>query len=548
MRRCVLGVWLVVIVLAAVLLLLAGAPVAAAAQQKWILAVGPQFQPSDVQAAGGQCEWYWKEAGIAVAVSADPKFGDLVIGKNVTIAFADVAAKLPARRWGTLLDTANNSPAFDAYEGNLQWYWQAIGASRPGEDLHTPVWQLGNYEGSGVKIGIIDTGAPAIWDSSDNPVGLHPEFDRYNPANPTNGGVVLLENPDTHAILNFDTWGHGTAVGSTIGARHRGEGAMRGLAPKATLYFHKIDVNNWISSALEGWYRAAEFGCQILNNSWFAWDLPVERYGDIVVKLPVIFRRAATELSRRGVLIVAAATNDAIDPQKDGATFYPWGDFGLDHGLSAVVLIPQDMPHVIVAGGTGPSDYDPFADDLTIYNPNPSSPSGRQKGRDFNLDRVVNENDYPQWFGWGSAYGPFLTVVAPMGSNTKTVSESDPLYLYQYMYLAAPWMYPGQVSPYHDWNAGTSFASPIACGAAALVAEAYNRAHGQMPSPTTLASILRASADDLVGPATEDLWTWNRKTLRFELILDAVGDKPGKDDRYGYGRVNIRRAIELARR
>lgn len=433
-----------------------------------------------------------------------------------------------------------------------RWYWQAVGATRPDSSGGPPLWQLGDHQGSGVKIGIIDTGAPALWDPPDpsvpvgNPVALHPEFDRYDPAHPEEGGVVLLEDPVTHDVVNFDIWGHGTAVGSTIGARHRGEGAMRGLAPKATLYFHRIDVNYWMSSALSGWYNAAEFGCQILNNSWFAWDLPVERYGELVVKLPQIFRRAATELNRRGVLIVAAATNDAIDPKKDGATYYPWGDYGLDHGLSAVVLIPQDMPHVIVAGGTGPADYNPLYPDLSQYNPWPGTPSGGQKGRDLNLDRVVNAGA-PGLVGLGSAYGPFLTVMAPMGANIK--DWNSPLWLYQLMYLAAPWTWPGQEDyPYHDWWAGTSFSSPITCGTAALAAEAYKRAHGQMPSPTTLASILKASADDLVGPETDDLWTWNNKTLQFELIVDAKSDKPGKDVRYGYGRVNVQKAIELASR
>lgn len=78
-------------------------------------------------------------------------------------------------------------------------------------------------------------------------------------------------------------------------------------------------------------------------------------------------------------------------PKKDGATYYPWALlYGLDHGLSAVFLAPQDMPHVVVAGGTGPADYDPNAADIHKYDPSPGSAKGGQKGREFNLDRVVN--------------------------------------------------------------------------------------------------------------------------------------------------------------
>jgi hypothetical protein len=67
-----------------------------------------------------------------------------------------------------------------------------------------------------------------------------------------------------------------------------------------------------------------------------------------------------------------------------------------------------------------------------------------------------------------------------------------------------------------------------------------------MPSPVTLTTILKASADDLVGPATDDLWVWNEKTLQFDFVLDVPTDQPGKDIRYGHGRVNVRKAIEQA--
>jgi hypothetical protein len=517
------------------------------ASQRWVLSVKPGFSPSDVMALGGTCLWYWREAGIAAVDSSNPDFGILAKGKTIDFAVADVAAKPPKRL--AVPKTAGSPSPFDAYASNYQWYWQAIGAAKPRPYME-PEWQLGDYKGSRVKIGIIDTGAPAAWDSEGNPIGLHPEFNEYDPNHPELGGVVLLRDPNTGDVLNYDNWGHGTAVGSTIGAQHRGEGAMRGLAPNAILYFHRIDWDNFYSSAVEGWYKAAQFGCQILNNSWFSWEIPVERYGDIAFKFPIIYRKAATELYRRGVLIVAAATNDPIDPKKDGATYYPWGDYGLYHGLSATFLIPQSMPHVIVAGGTGPADYDPFAGDLSKYNPWPGSPAGGQKGKAFNLDRAVNcygppEMGGPWWFG--SAYGPFLTVMAPMGENIRDWNVPFENLLFQLMYLAAPWEWlPGEGR--HDYWAGTSFSSPITCGVAALAAEAYFRVHGVMPSPVTLASILKMSADDLVGPATDDFWVWNKKTLQFDFLTNVPADQPGKDMRYGFGRVNPKKAIELAQR
>ena len=206
-------------------------------------------------------------------------------------------------------------------------------------------------------------------------------------------------------------------------------------------------------------------------------------------------------------------------------------------------------PNVVVVGGTGPADYDPFASDLSKYDPWPGSAAGGQKGRAFNLDRVVNTYVPPIYGGpwWvGSTYGTFLTVVAPMGENIKDWYLPIDNLKYQYMYLASPYdFWPGGEG-LHDYMAGTSFSTPITCGVAALAAEAYFRAHGVMPSPVTLATILKASADDLVGPATDDLWVWNEKTLQFDFVTNVPTDQPGKDIRYGYGRVNVRKAIEQA--
>ncbi len=528
------------------------APTASGTTQRWVLSVRPGFSPSDVTALGGTCLWYWQKAGIAAVDSSNPNFGYLAKGNTIDFAVADVEAKPPKRL--SIPHTADSPPpAFDAYASGYQWYWQAIGAVRY-DSSNQPVWQVGDYTGTGVKIADIDTGAPSVflaYDSDGRPTAFdtHPEFNEYDPLHPELGGVVLLRDGGGN-VLNYDDDGHGTAVCATLGAQHRGEGAMRGLAPKATLYCPKIDYGNWMSSSLEGWYKAAAFGCRIINNSWFDIDLPVDRFDDFQLKLPIIWRKAATALGRMGVLIVASATNDPIDPNRDGGTFYPWyyGTTWLNNrsGFSAFKLIPQDMPHVIIAGGTGPADYDSAAADRSVYDPAP----GRPKGAAFNLDRIVNlcfppEMGGPGWIG--SAYGSFLTVVAPMGYNVKDWSISIRSFLDQLVYLSAPYEdIPGE--GLHSYWGGTSFSAPITCGVAALAAEAYFRVHGVMPSPTTLAWIIKNSADDLVGPATEDYWVWNSKTLTFDFETDVPADKPAKDVRYGYGRVNAVKAIQLAQK
>jgi hypothetical protein len=169
----------------------------AGATQRWVLSVKPGFSPSDVAAFGGTCLWYWKEAGIAAVDSSNPDFGALAQGGKIELAVADVAAQPPESL--AVPETAGYPPSFDAYGSNYQWYWQAIGAAKPGLSGE-PEWQLGDYEGSGVKIGIIDTGAPAVWDppvydpiNPGNPVGLHPEFNEYDPNHPELGGWSCSE-------------------------------------------------------------------------------------------------------------------------------------------------------------------------------------------------------------------------------------------------------------------------------------------------------------------------------------------------------------------
>lgn len=100
---------------------------------------------------------------------------------------------------------------------------------------------------------------------------------------------------------------------------------------------------------------------------------------------------------------------------------------------------------------------------------------------------------------WGSQYGPELDVVAP-GVKIYTTRLGG---------------------NYDGWFNGTSAASPLAAGICALIWSAN-------PTLTNdqVRQILRDSAEDMVGPPEEDT--------------------PGWDPYMGYGRVNARRALELA--
>lgn len=500
--------------------------------QRWILSVKQNFTPADVEAAGGTCEWFWAEAGIAVAGSFSDSFAEDIGSSNVNFAVPDIAITIPEMLTGSQTgpELMNGAPGFSAFDDNYQWYLQAIGAVRPGSG--GPEWQLGDYTGSGVTIGIVDTGAPTEWDT----MGLHPEFYEFDPNTPEEGGVVLFWGNGN--ILNVDERGHGTMVASLIGAQHTGEGAMRGLAPKAKLFCYKCaDADSlWFSWLFAAWARAADDGVQILNNSWSSYWLPyAKRYESGYATL---FQSAAAELNRRGVMIVVSAGNNMLNYDKDFRTY--WGF----PGAAAIYGIPQNLPNIMDIGGTGPHDYNPYAADLSVYNPVPGTPAGGQMGGMYNLDRYIS--NYIPWWSWpyfGSGYGSFVDIVAPMGGNGNPLSPS---FLYNLIYLAVPYATTG--IGLHDYGAGTSFSAPIVCAVGALAAEAYYETHGEMPSPSMLRAILKQSADDLVGPKTDDVWVWDNKIPWFDFFYDVKCDAPGEDIHYGSGRVNAVKAIEYAKK
>lgn len=549
--------------------------------RSWLLSVGPGFQASDLYDVDPNAvlEWHWPEAGIAVASSFSDTFMEDAEGglANINVDFAVPDLLIPATSppGSSAAAPSAVNPFDDAYAINVQWYLQAIGAAKPTNAFIAPEWQLGDFEGSGVTIGIVDSGVPAIWPgyNAAKPWGdagnvaaranarLHPEFRAFDPLHPESGGVVLPDQywnssgePAPNRIVDWDNTHrgdgtlpkpHGTMVASVIGAQHNGVGRMRGIAPKAKLICYKIvNPNNLrflqLSRVIRAWFLAAGDGVRILNNSIIGHDLPKtlqsqRRYG-------LLYQKANSELHRNGVLVVACSGNEFLNLDKDPRT---------NMSAAAMLTLPAEFPNVITVGGTAPRDYDPFGSlsggDLSVYEPAPGTPQ-EQKGRAFNLDR----------FSSFSNYGSAVSVVAPGGEINGALIDprlmDPPNWFWGGVYVAIPFSgylvfpYTPYPSPFglHAFVIGTSFSSPMVCGVAALAAEAYERAYGKKPSATELAVILKKSADDLVGPATDTLFVWNNETQVLDLRADEPCDTPGNDERYRFGRVNAKKAIELA--
>jgi subtilisin family serine protease len=147
-------------------------------------------------------------------------------------------------------------------------------------------WAAG-YDGTGVKVAVLDTGVDAG----------HPDLA---------GRVVTTANftdePDA-----LDRHGHGTHVAATIASTGAAPGGYKGVAPGSALMAGKVcDQNGFCSdsSILAGMQWAAEGGARVVNMSFGNTDTPGPD------PLETAVDRLTTEY---GTLFVVAAGNDGAD-------------------------------------------------------------------------------------------------------------------------------------------------------------------------------------------------------------------------------------------
>lgn len=156
------------------------------------------------------------------------------------------------------------------------------------------VMSPGTTTGSGVKVGIVDTG-----------VGPHPDV-------VVSGGenTVTGENPSDFAD-NGER--HGTHVAGIVAARGAAPTGRRGIAPDAKIYAYRVfgkgsdGASNFsIAKAID---RAVAAGCDLINMSLGGGD-------------PDDATRAAIDDARdRGVLCIVAAGNDSRNPVSFPASY-----------------------------------------------------------------------------------------------------------------------------------------------------------------------------------------------------------------------------------
>lgn len=402
----------------------------------------PADLAAKISAAGGTLTGSVSAIGVATATSSRADFeanasniaGVEGVAQDRMIQWID-----PTERVIEVQDLGSDETFY-----NQQWAPKAI---------HAPeAWDLG-ARGAGVRVAVIDGGL------NNSHIDLNGSVDVARSASFVPGFAF---NQDV------GSFSHATHVAGIIAAQDDAIGTI-GIAPSATIIGVKVLHNGSGSFAavIAGIVYAAlpisqgGAGANVINMSLTG---AFFRQGPGAAHLANAMSRATTFAYQRGVTVIAAAGNNAID---------------LDHTAN-LIFIPAQSANVIAVSALGPVG---FALGAT------------------NFDRPASYTNFGQSaISFGAPGGDFVLpgnasctmALIPSGTITR------PCWVFDMV------MSPGSMTAtnVYFWAAGTSMAAPHVAGVAALIIE---RNGGSM-SPAHVEAALRASADDLGKPGNDDFY------------------------------------------
>jgi lantibiotic leader peptide-processing serine protease len=318
-------------------------------------------------------------------------------------------------------------------------------------------WQI-TSQGAGEKVFILDTGVDTA------------QLDLVGRVNTSlSTSFAFATDTSTQALpFSHDVVSHGSFVSSQIATNSLGIAAV---APQAQLVMVRVLNDSGSGSFLanlEGILYATDNGANVINMSLGGY---FDRTSADDMSFVDVFQRVVDYAFQRGILLVAAAGNNAED---FNTATSPTGSYA--DSLNA----PAGLHHILSVGATGPVDQQNF-DDIATYS-------------NFGNDGVA-------------VFAPGGNVADTLPSDSAD-SQAD---LVIGACSSASTLCPGQENQYLI-GAGTSFASPIVAGEAAVV-------QGQTAT--------------VVGQALE--------TCIATSSTEVTHKRPDPD--YGFGRVNVFTAV-----
>jgi subtilisin family serine protease len=349
-----------------------------------------------------------------------------------------------------------------------------------GIDLPNPGPALG-LDGAGEIVAVADTGIDQA----------HPDFgNRFV-------GIVGLGRPNDPSDPN----GHGTHVtGSIAGDGSASGGQVRGTAPAAQIFFQSIMDRNGNLGGLpvdlnDLFNEAYQSGARIHNNSWGAATRSMYTINSTEVDEFVA--------TNRDMLIVIAAGNEGTSaaPLNAGAGFVDWLSLGSPASCKNALTVGASRSDRN-AGGLSTLAW---GEAWPQHFPNPPIASERVSGD-------------PECLAAFSSRGPCddrrikPDLVAPGTDIVSTKSSHAP--------LANFWgPFPGNAR--YAFMGGTSMATPLVSGCAALVRQYFLRQRNHRPSAALLKGTLINGTRRLLG-------------------VDSVAPRNGEPNYHqGHGRVDM---------